>query len=83
MRASFWRAWQSKTRLTSPLAVWEAAIAVARMLGLSIVRAGEALDRYLALMEIKVVAVPPETARIALEAFDRYGKGRHPARLNR
>ena len=26
--------------------------------------------------------VPPETGRIALEAFDRYGKGRHPARLN-
>jgi ribonuclease VapC len=34
---------QSKTRLTSPLAVWEAAIAVARVLGLSIVHAGEAL----------------------------------------
>ena len=39
-------------------------------------------ERYLALMEIKVVAVPPETASIALEAFDRYGKGRHPAQLN-
>ena len=73
---------QSKTRLTAPLAVWEAAIAVARVLGLSITHASEALERYLALMEIKVVAVPPETASIALEAFDRYGKGRHPARLN-
>lgn len=26
--------------------------------------------------------VVPETARIALDAFDRYGKGRHPAQLN-
>jgi ribonuclease VapC len=33
-------------------------------------------------MEIKLVNVPPETARIALDAFVRYGKGRHPARLN-
>lgn len=33
-------------------------------------------------MEIKMVNVAPETARIALQAYDRYGKGRHPARLN-
>ncbi|MCP3395339.1 type II toxin-antitoxin system VapC family toxin [Bradyrhizobium sp. CCGB12] len=73
---------QAATRLTSPLAVWEAAIAVARVLGLPISEASEAVESYLALMEIKIVQVPPETARIALDAFDRYGKGRHPARLN-
>lgn len=73
---------QAATRLTSPLAVWEAAIAVARVLGLPISEAGEAVESYLALMEIKMVQVPPETARIALDAFDRYGKGRHAARLN-
>lgn len=73
---------QSNTRLTSPLAVWEATIAVARVLGLTIAETADALERYLELMEITVVAVPPEAARIALEAFDRYGKGRHPARLN-
>jgi ribonuclease VapC len=73
---------QAATRLTSPLAVWEAAIAVARVLSLPISEASEAVESYLALMEIKMVQVPPETARIALDAFDRYGKGRHPARLN-
>ena len=73
---------QSNTRLTSPLAVWEATIAVARVLGLTIGETADALERYLELMEITVVAVPPEAARIALEAFDRYGKGRHSARLN-
>ena len=76
------RVQQAATRLTSPLAVWEAAIAVARVLDLRIVEATEAVESYLALMEIKMVNVPPETARIALDAFDRYGKGRHPARLN-
>jgi len=69
-------------RLTSPLAVWEAAIAVARVLDLSVTEAAEAVGSYLKLMEIATVGVPPETARIALDAFDRYGKGRHPARLN-
>ena len=73
---------QSTTRLTSPLAVWEAAIAIARVLDLPIAAAAEAIESYLALMEIKMVNVAPETARIALEAYDRYGKGRHPARLN-
>jgi ribonuclease VapC len=73
---------QTKERATSPLAVWEAAIAVARVLGLTVSETGEAVDDYLALMEIDVVAVPPQTAKIALDAFERYGKGRHPARLN-
>ncbi|MDF2117987.1 type II toxin-antitoxin system VapC family toxin [Roseiarcaceae bacterium H3SJ34-1] len=73
---------QDPRRLTSALAVWEAAIAVARMLDLPITEAADAVESYLALMEIETIAVPPETGRIALEAFDRYGKGRHPARLN-
>ena len=76
------RVQQSTTRLTSPLAVWEAAIAIACVLDLPIAAAAEAVESYLALMEIKTVNVAPETARIALEAYDRYGKGRHPARLN-
>src|SRR5262245_36558681 len=69
-------------RLTSPLAVWETAIAVARALALPIADAADAVDSYLTLMDIETVAVPPETARTALDAFERYGKGRHPARLN-
>ena len=73
---------QTGTRLTSPLAVWEAAIAVARVLDVPITEAAEAVESYLALMEITMVAVPPETARMALDAFDRFGKGRHPAGLN-
>ena len=52
----------------------------ARELDLAIAAAAEAVESYLALIEIKMVNVAPETARIALEAYDRYGKGRHPAR---
>ncbi|MER9791287.1 type II toxin-antitoxin system VapC family toxin [Mesorhizobium sp. M0213] len=73
---------QTRKRLTSPLAVWEAAIAVARVLDLAVSEAAEAVESYLSLMEIDMVAVPPNAARLALEAFDRFGKGRHPARLN-
>ena len=73
---------QTQRRLTSPLAVWEAAIAVARVLDLAIEEAAAAVESYLAVMEIEMAAVPPETAKIAIAAFARYGKGRHAARLN-
>ncbi len=73
---------QTGTRLTSPLAIWEAAIAVARVLHFPVAEAVDAVESYLALMDITVVAVPPETARLSLDAFERFGKGRHPARLN-
>ncbi|MER9971840.1 hypothetical protein [Mesorhizobium sp. M0060] len=43
---------QTRKRLTSPPAVWEAAIAVARLLDLAISEAAEAVESYLSLMEI-------------------------------
>lgn len=73
---------QVPIRVTSPLAVWETVIAVARILDLEISEVAGAVERYLKLMEIETVSVPPETAGIALDAFARYGKGRHPAKLN-
>ena len=72
----------TKKRLTSPLAVWEAAIAVARILDLPVAEAARATHDYLELVGIELVAVPPQAAGAAIDAFDRYGKGRHPAKLN-
>src|SRR5258708_34910835 len=70
---------QTGTRLTSPLAVWEAVVAVARVLNLSVNAAAEAVETYLALMGIAVGEVPPETARLGPVRFRRFGKGRHGA----
>ena len=72
----------ARTRMTSPLAIWETAIAVARLLGLPIRDAHRAVEEFLALAEIGVVAVPPEAREHAIDAWDRYGRGRHPAGLN-
>lgn len=69
-------------RMTSPLAVWETVVAVARKLGLTTTEAREAVDSYLKLLGVELVGVPPAAAAIALDAYDRYGKGRHPAALN-
>jgi len=76
------RAQKYPVRFTSPLAVWETVIAVARVLGVDVQNAASAVDDFLILIEIEVRAVPAEVRGLALEAFDRFGKGRHPAALN-
>ena len=49
-------------------------------------RRGEAgvaeLDAFLQEAGIETVAVTPEQATLARQAYERYGKGRHPAKLN-
>lgn len=40
------------------------------------------LDRILRDMEVEIIPHDAELAHIAREAFLRFGKGRHPARLN-
>ena len=73
---------QVKVRVTSPVAVWEAAVAVARITGKSVKDAATGLDRFLELTSIQMLPIPREAANIALDTFDRFGKGRHPAQLN-
>jgi ribonuclease VapC len=69
-------------KIISPMAVWETTVAVARVYGMPIPEATRSVERYLERADIQLVAVPPPATKLALEAFDRYGKGRHPARLN-
>jgi ribonuclease VapC len=78
----FSRLEKSRTRLTSPLAVWEASIAAARILRRSPKAAQVEVEGLLVLTEIEVVAVPASTTGEAVEAFERYGEGRHKAGLN-
>ncbi|AOH85625.1 twitching motility protein PilT [Sphingomonas panacis] len=73
---------KSQERLTSPLAIWETVVAVARNLGLGVRDAHDAVEQFLRLADIVVVAVSPETRGMAIDAYDRFGKSRHPANLN-
>jgi ribonuclease VapC len=67
---------------TSPIAVWETTVAIARIFNLPVAAATQTVFDYLREAGMELVAVPPQAAAIALDAFDRYGKGRHPAQLN-
>jgi ribonuclease VapC len=67
---------------TSPLAIYEAVMGVARVRKLSIVDAQSALDRFVSDVSAELVPITPEIGRAAINAFERFGRGRDPARLN-
>ncbi|MGC2784893.1 MAG: type II toxin-antitoxin system VapC family toxin [Roseiarcus sp.] len=68
---------------TTPIAIYEATLGVRRKRRSGVTQAERAVMEFLRLARIVVQPIQPETAHLALEAFDRYGKGRgHPARLN-
>ncbi|UPA26476.1 type II toxin-antitoxin system VapC family toxin [Shinella oryzae] len=69
-------------RLTSPMAIWEAAVAYARVTGLEPKAALGEVEAYLRLLQIETLAVDAAITAADVEAFQRFGKGRHPAALN-
>lgn len=68
--------------VTSPIAVWETVRAMAREQGVEVETALADVERYLVVAGVQVVEIPAGAHRFALEAFDRFGKGRHSAALN-
>jgi len=69
--------------ITSPIAVFEAALAICRKRQASVAEARDDVREFLEIARIDLVSLVPADADAALEAFSRYGKGRnHPAQLN-
>jgi ribonuclease VapC len=70
-------------RFTSPVAIFETVAVVMTRKAASRRLVEAELDAVLKEAGIEVIAITGEIGRAALDAFDRYGKGRgHPAQLN-
>ena len=69
-------------RITSPVAVYELTVAIGRAKDRPLGQVRLAVKAFLARSEIEVIGIGPAEGDLALDAFERYGKGRHPARLN-
>lgn len=67
---------------TSALAIFETTLAVARSVDRDVGMARRDVEQFLRLAKVQVVGIGTRELELALDAFDRYGKGRHPARLN-
>lgn len=72
----------STRSITSATALWEATVAVARIRSIAPAVAEAAVRSLLHLMQVELVPIPPEAGGLAVRAFERFGKGRHPAALN-
>ena len=68
--------------LTSGLAVFETAIAVARKTAMSVADAEAQVAEFIRVVGLRIVPITEAETALALAAHARYGKGRHPARLN-
>lgn len=74
---------ESVAILTSPLAVFETALAVHSRLGLPFDAARVRIETFLAGARVAVIPITPEIGALAIDARARYGRGTgHPAKLN-
>lgn len=69
-------------RWTSPVAIFETVLAVSKWIGGDMALARSKVTEFLRLADIDVSAIGTAELALALDAHERYGKGRHPARLN-
>lgn len=72
----------AKAPFTSPVAVYEATVALMRENQWTPDEAGGVVHDFLDAASIKVVMITEAMAATAAKAFEKFGKGRHPAKLN-
>src|SRR6266568_3777799 len=73
---------RAPVRYTSAIATYEAALAIARSRRTSAAQAQALVERFTAEVAMEVIPITAEIGRGAIEAFQRFGRGNHPARLN-
>ena len=73
---------KSYSRVTSALAIYEAVTAITRIRSVPVGRARSIVTAFLDRSGISIMTIGEAECHAALDAFERYGKGRHPARLN-
>ena len=71
-----------ETPMTSPLAIFESALGVAKKRKSTALEAAKDVRDFLEMAQAAIVRITGEDAELALSAFDRFGKGRHRAALN-
>lgn len=69
-------------RATSPLAIWESTRGVQSARGVAFAEARTLVTDFVNAANLRIVAVEPDDAALALDAHAQFGKGVHPAALN-
>lgn len=69
-------------RYTSPIAVYETTLGVIRIRNGSTAAVRALIDDFIERLRIEIIPITAEIGQAAIDAFERFGRGRHPARLN-
>ena len=69
-------------RSTAPTVIYEATTVLAGKQNLDVLVAERLVRSLLSALDVEIQIITDETASVAIDAFTRYGKGRHPAKLN-
>src|SRR6266403_2028510 len=73
----------ARSPITSPIAIFEAALGICRKRHASVEEAAEDVREFLGVAGVRTVSITEREAETALAAFSRYGRGRgHPAQRN-
>lgn len=73
---------QADVRYTSPMAIWETSIVLGRQRQIAPTDALGLVTDFLKLLPVAVEPVDHSAGELAVIAYQRFGKGRHPAGLN-
>ena len=73
---------RAETIQTSAVAVYEAVLGLARAQNISVPDAEIAVNDLLSHAQGEIIPITAEIGREAIRAFEHFGRGRHPARLN-
>jgi ribonuclease VapC len=73
---------EAERAYTSPIAVYEAALALARLRNTSATGAESVVHHFLTAFGAEITPIDAEIGRGAVQAFERFGRGQHSARLN-
>ncbi len=65
-------------RITSVIAVWEAAVGIFRKKRIAMAEAEQVVVEFLEIARIDVLPVANDELSLALQAFERYGRHRYP-----
>lgn len=72
----------ASVRLTSPVAIFEAVRGIERETNASMAQAANLVERFIKTTRIEQVEIRAAETVGAINAVERFGKGRHPAKLN-
>lgn len=67
---------------TGPTVIYETVVVLTRETGKDVATIRDFVLEFLDELGVEIMPASRSTAVAALDAFDRYGKGRHPAKLN-